>query len=238
MKKTLFGIMMSLTALFVVPSIVSAEPTEGTNWAKIVTKMTNKLGNAVTITSDDSQMVISMTDSQTGEIYSVTYYQANDIVTFNSNNTTNDIELAKFEALVNKQLISSVAEYYGYDVELFFKWLSEVDHSTLTLGDSGIEFTKYTVNSITSLKTLKINIECGISPFHAYKPEPTPEPTPVPEPTPTPESPKVEVVTPNVETKVENPKTGLFVSMTIAIVAILSVFIFVVTKKKNYFSKI
>lgn len=117
----------------------------------------------------------------------------------------------------------------------------------------------------TTFKTLKINIDCGIPTFEDYVPtetpnEPTPEqpqnpsePTPEPEqpqnpvePTPKPEqsqnpvepTPEPEQPKENVETTVENPATGLRITMGLCGVAIIGLLVFMICKKKTYFSKI
>lgn len=162
--------------------------------------------------------------------YTLTYRQANNIVTFLSENS-NDSYLATVEAYVNNALISSTAEYYGYDVEKFMSWLNKTDTSKLTIGNDGIEFTTYTVSGIVSMKKLQINVECGIS---SYVPEKDPEPTPEPEPTPTPEPTPEE----DVETKVENPKTGLYISLASVVFLAVAGITLGVSKNKNYFNKI
>lgn len=257
MKKVLLGVVMGLMALVVVPKNVAAAPTEGNGWSTIVTKMSNswmaKESNA-TITSDDSKMIITGTDEENTTSYTITYFYANDIVTFLSNNTTNDPGLAMVESLWHNELMTAVAEYYGYDVALFKQWLSEVDGSTLTLNNSGIEFTEYTADSslngsnegidvdldlsITTFKKLQINIECGISPFHNYKPTPTPDPEPTPEPTPTPDPEPTPDPTPDVETPVENPNTGLYISLIMSGIVLAGSAVLMVSKRKNYFKEI
>lgn len=240
MKNKILGVIACLFTILAI-SKVDAAPTNS-NWPAIVTKMTNSTaikglkeeGNTVTITSNDSQMVITVSNDELTSPVKLTYYYTNDIVAFISTNSTSNTKVAKIESIINKQLIQAVAEYYGYDVNLLQQWMNEVDKTTLTVGNDGIEFTTYTSqdNSVTSYKTLKVNISCGFSAFNESTPT-TPEETPT-----TPEEPTTPPDTSTPEIKPENPQTGIYVSTIIVAVAVIGGIILLISNKKNYFKEI
>ena len=260
MKKIALSFVMGLIAILAMPNMVSAESSQG--WTTVVQNMKTSSvvqkyksnGYIVSITDDSGKMEIDLSIGDLAQsVATITYYYANDIVSFRSTVDASNIDGALFyaEQAFTKELLNIVAAYYGYDVTEFANWLDTEmlkDSNTLDLGNDGIEFTTQsaitTAEGVTvtpnidyiSFKTLKVNVECGIPAFHTdvTTPEPTPdveesEPTPdVEEPTPT----------PDVEGTVENPNTGLYVSLGVLAIAIVGAITFVSSKKKNYFSKI
>lgn len=265
-KSKIFGLITLLVATLFVSNSVSAETKDG--WSTIVSKMQNSTtiqelknrGNDVTFTSDASKMTIEMSGPTITTPYVITYNHTSDIVSYTSANTANDIEYAIFEGMIHREFLYNVALYYGYDANAFSKWLEEVDNTKLAVGIDGIEFTKYTLKgekttengtatiSISTYKTLKVNIECGVSAFHNNT---TPEEQPkeevvtpeVQEPvdevvTPEVQQPEPEKVKPNVEQTVNNPDTGLYISLGVTVLALITIGTLIFTKKKNYFSKI
>lgn len=248
MKKVALSFVMGLIAILALPNRVSAESSQG--WLTITNNMKSDTtfqelkngGYDVTVTSDDYQMVIQINGDEFTAPYIYTFTYANDIVYYNSTNTTNDTTYALVEGVIVSEFMQDVAEYYGYNKDEFVEWLGSVEPSTLTINDDGIEFSYYTIEqtseNVTSIKSLKVNVECGISSFHENTTTPEPEPTPV-EPTPTPNpEPTEEEPIPDVEQTVENPNTGLYVSLGALAIAVIGAITFVGSRKKNYFSKI
>lgn len=248
MKKVALSFVMGLIAILAMPNMVSAESSQG--WTTITNSIksdTTFLGRYdVTVTSDDYQMVIQVNGDEFTAPYIYTFTYANDIVYYNSTNTTNNTTYAMVEGIIVSEFMQDVAEYYGYNKDELVKWLGSVEPSTLTVNNDGIEFSYYTIEqtsenggvTVTSIKSLKVNVECGISSFHENTTIPEPEPTPV-EPTPTPNpEPTEEEPLPDVEETVENPNTGLYASLGVLVVAVIGAITFVSSKKKNYFSKI
>ena len=250
MKKFALSLIMVLVAVLAMPNMVSAATANG--WQVVVSAMKNDemlqtlrdSGNTVTVTSDDSKMVIQMSSDEITTPYTVTYNYAQDIVYYNSVNTANDPGFAFFESIVNAQFLKHVVDYYGYSWEDFSKWSESVDPTTLTLSEDGIEITEYVASAtdengsttVSGIKSMKVNIECGISGYTPTTtpetPEVTPDPEPTPEVTPDPEP------TPEPEEIVDNPDTGLYVSLGVIAVAVAGMVAFVCSKKKSYFSKI
>jgi len=255
MKKFALGFVMMMVAVLAMPSIVSAD-NQATYWATIVSSVKNsdvikelESEYNVSITDDSTKLVIEVAGGKLTSPYTITYTRYNDIVSFTSNNTTLDGTIAQIENEVNGQFLLSVAEHYGYNTISFMLWLSSLnDGAGLTVNNDGIEFTYYTYQyesqieagdgveitnggTITGIgstyKTLKVNIDCGISAFDPNVTTPEPDisiPTPVPTPVP--------------EKELENPETGLYVSLGILTVAVAGVIALLSTKKKKYFSKI
>lgn len=246
-KKKFLGCLFAVLA-FAMPNMVSAETNDG--WTTIVSKVKNsqtvtelKEEYDVTITDDDYKMVIEISNDTMTNPLTMTYNYAKEIVHFTSSNTDNNVTVAVLENEINDAFLTAVAEYYGYDADSFNTWLASTDSSTLTVGEDGLEYTTYTIEyveegldlSIESFKTLTVNVECGVSSFHEVTPEPEPEPV-VPDPDPI--IPEPDPETPIIEETVENPPTGLYISVAAIFVALVGFVTFGLSKKKNYFSKI
>ena len=109
-------------------------------------------------------------------------------------------------------LLLSVAEVYGYTEEqllAFIFFVASIEEGATNVNDDGIELTYYTYEEVMefipgegvtvidpdpgitttamAMKTLAINIDCGISAFTNYVPEDTTEPEVDPEPETKPE---------------------------------------------------
>lgn len=265
MKKILYGVMISLLSISLIPNNVYATTAEE-SWNKIVTamknseyvnKIDNEEGTNVTITSDDKTLEFEI-EYEGVDTYNIIYSHYNGMVYFSTTNTEDDMLLALTESVIHYDFLEAVAEVYGYNMVDFLNWVENVNAKELVYEEDGIEFTEYTLMeddvTVTTLETLKINIDCGVS---AYVPSTTPEePTPEPEipvvpeePTPepvtpvVPEEPTPEPVTPeqpkeNVETTVKNPETGIYLTISFCVVAILGIMGAIILKKKTYFSKI
>ncbi len=247
MKKILNGLMAILVAITMVPSMVSAEETAtytSKYWDDVVTAMTseefkNSFGShmTVSVTSDANNLEYKFTNNNTSKTYTIKYTQQYGIVYFTTANTNNDGEFAFIESLIHAKFIKTVATIYGYDYNAFMSWLDSTDSTKLDVQTAGIAYENYSATysmtsetgsvniSVETFKTLKLNVDCGISAY--IPPVVTPDPEPTPEPTPEPE-----------EEVVENPDTSLYLSLGLVGVALAGATGYVVSKKKTYFAKI
>ena len=227
MKKIFYGLVVCIMAVVTVLPNVSAATYESKNWdalvkamksEEIISSFKNEFEDEidVTVTSDANNINYLIKDVTTNKEYNVKITQNNGIARFVTTVDANniDVDLAEYESGVVIYFLFATISQYGYEYEEFAEWLSNVDGTKINVNDDGLELETYEFviteldedgNEVEvtyeCLKSLAINIDCGISAFTNYVPEDTTEPEVDPEPETKPET-KPEV-DPEPETKPE-----------------------------------
>ena len=213
-------------------------PEVSDNWKQLIAKMTSNekdsLRTLYNLNVEANNNIITVSTQKDDKTYTIDYTYKDGIVSASASSEETYYILGNVS---NSYVLNYVSEILHYNTKEFRNWLNTIDDSNLSLQKDGIEYTNKVYKTtegkdIEYYSDLKINIDNGINAYYTSIQDS--------------EVPKAEITnkeelkqdTTNVETTVENPKTGLYVSLGVLVIAICSGVFYIVYRKKNYFNKI
>lgn len=197
------------------------------NWDQLVAKMTSNdeksLSKLYNLNVEANDNVLKVSTQKDDKTYTMTYTYENGIVSASADTEETYYFLGN---LTNSYLLNYISEILNYDTEDFRNWINEVDNNHLSVKVDGIEYKDkmYKNNSgqnIEYYSDLKIDVDNGISKYVIDRNIIV-------------DSSEKNI---NIEETVENPNTGIYISIC-GIVAIIVAGFYIFLRNKNYFSKI